>query len=78
MNFFTIFGLVLDFFGTLYLLRVLYNPSELDRAKWIKWLPKKNDSLNFSVRRSTLDKKVAFGLFLLCLGFLLQIIGIFC
>lgn len=76
---FTLVGLIFNTAGSIYIIKVTYNLSELEKINPIKWGSKPNQDgiLNFKMKWSVLGKKVAIGIGIIVFGFLLQIIGLF-
>ena len=78
-NWLNLAGLVFNILGSLYFITVTYNPSELEKGKPIMWAPKSNKegSINYKVGWSQFGKKVAVGIIIMVIGYLLQISAIF-
>ncbi|GEM_PF-4224651 len=78
-NWLNLAGLIFNILGSLYFIKVTYNPSELEKGKPIMWAPKSNKegSLNYKVGWSQFGKRIAVGIAIMIIGFLLQIGAIF-
>ena len=78
INWFNLLGLIFNTVGGIYIIKVTYNPSEIEKGNPISFNPKaKEGYLKIKVGWSKLGRGVAFGVGLTVLGFILQGIGLF-